>query len=135
MARGDGEKKGRRVGGQREGTEREKKGEEGGGKEKGRGSREEGAVATADQTREVNRGQTERSLFGLLWKFGFTLKEIPVNRVNQDKCGRIGSREGAFRLQRGEWILRGKTGKGEASWKADVWIERMRNAHEKNKNY
>lgn len=99
------------------------------------GSREEGAVATADQTREVNRGQTERSLFGLLWKFGFTLKEIPVNRVNQDKCGRIGSREGAFQLQRGEWILRGKTGKGEASWKADVWIERMRNAHEKNKNY
>lgn len=46
---------------------------------------------TADQTREVNRVQTERSLFGLLWKFGFTLKEIPMNRVNQDKCDHIGS--------------------------------------------
>ena len=38
--------------------------------------------------------------------------------------------ERAFWLQCGEWILRGKIRKGEASWKAGVW---MRNVP-KNKN-
>jgi len=44
---------------------------------------------TEDQTGEVNRVQTERFLLGLVWGFGFTLKEIPVNRVNQGKCNLI----------------------------------------------
>ena len=79
-------------------------------------------VATVDQTGEVSRVQTERSLLGLLWNFAFTLKESPVNRVNQGKCYLIGSMIGAFRFQCGEWILRGKTRKGEAIWKAGVWM-------------
>ena len=82
---------------------------------------------TVDQTGEVNRVQTKRSLLGLLWKFGFTLKEIPVNRVNQGKYDIIGSVDGAFQLQCGEWILRGKTRKGEANWKAGVSMRK----HEK----
>lgn len=75
---------------------------------------------TEHEAGEVNRVQTERFLLGLLRKFCFTLKEIPVNIVNQGKYDLIRSMERAFWLQCGEQILRGKIRKGEASWKAGV---------------
>ena len=48
-------------------------------------NREEGVPVIEHQAGEVNRVQTERFLLGLLRKFCFTLKEIPVNIVNQGK--------------------------------------------------
>lgn len=46
--------------------------------------REEKVVMTDDQGGEMNR-VILRFFFGRLWSFGFILKEIVLNRLNQGK--------------------------------------------------